>query len=131
VLSACETSVSGDILPDEAVSLPTGLLQAGVAGVIASHWAVPGTVTALLMSHFYRLWRVEALHPREALRRAQMWVRDTPREAQVAQLKDEMANASTREARDSAQSLWRDLVLQPPDESFHAVDWAAFAYVGA
>ena len=131
VLSACETSVSGDILPDEAVSLPTGLLQAGVAGVIASHWAVPGTVTALLMSHFYRLWRVEALHPREALRRAQIWVRDTPREAQVAQLKDEMANASTPEARDSAQSLWRHLVLQPPDESFHAVDWAAFAYVGA
>jgi CHAT domain-containing protein/tetratricopeptide (TPR) repeat protein len=131
VLSACETSVSGDILPDEAVSLPTGLLQAGVAGVIASHWAVPGTVTALLMSHFYRLWRQHALHPREALRRAQMSVRDTPREAQVAQLKDEMANASTPEARDSAQSLWRDLVLQPPDESFHAVDWAAFAYVGA
>jgi CHAT domain-containing protein len=131
ILSARETSVSGDVLPDEAVSLPTGLIQAGVAGVIASHWAVSSMVTALLMSRFYRFWQDDDLHPREALRRAQAWVRDTPRESQLAELRDEMLDSSMIEVRSSAESLWRSLVLEPPQEAFHAVDWAAFAYVGS
>jgi len=36
VLSACETAQPGTELPDEVVALPTGLLQAGVAGIVAS-----------------------------------------------------------------------------------------------
>jgi CHAT domain-containing protein len=36
ILSVCETGLPGTQLPDEVVSLPTGLLQAGVAGVVAS-----------------------------------------------------------------------------------------------
>jgi hypothetical protein len=40
-LSACETSRPGTALPDEVVFLPTGLLQAGVASVVASLWVVP------------------------------------------------------------------------------------------
>jgi hypothetical protein len=42
-----------------------------------------------------------------------------------------MANAPTPERRDSSQSLWRILVLEPSHEMLHAVEWAAFAYVGA
>ena len=57
VLSACETALPGTGLPDEVVALPTGLLQAGVAGVIASQWAVPDLGTAILMAEFYRRWR--------------------------------------------------------------------------
>src|SRR5713101_6090956 len=34
VLSACESGIPGTELPDEIVSLPTGLVQAGVAGVV-------------------------------------------------------------------------------------------------
>ena len=41
VLSACETALPGTELPDEVVALPTGLLQAGVAGIVASQWSVP------------------------------------------------------------------------------------------
>src|SRR6185503_8601078 len=48
VLSACETALPGTELPDEVVALPTGLLQAGVAGVVASLWAVPDRSTAML-----------------------------------------------------------------------------------
>jgi hypothetical protein len=48
VLSACETSMPGTELPDEVVSLPTGLLQAGVGGVVASQWAVPRASEAAL-----------------------------------------------------------------------------------
>jgi tetratricopeptide (TPR) repeat protein len=77
VLSACETAVPGMKLPDEVVGLPTGLLQAGAAGVVASLWSVEDVSTAMLMEHFYRAWRENGLEPAEALRRAQRWLRDT------------------------------------------------------
>ena len=50
VLSACETALPGVELPDEVVAFPTGLLQSGVAGVIASQWSVPDRATAMLMA---------------------------------------------------------------------------------
>ena len=56
VLSACETALPGTELPDEVVALPTGLLQAGVAGIVASQWSVPDRATAMLMAEFYRRW---------------------------------------------------------------------------
>ena len=78
VLSACETGMPGADLPDEVVSLPTGLLQAGVAGVVASLWSVSDLSTMLLLSRFYDFWRVEQLLPHQALHRAQLWLRVTP-----------------------------------------------------
>ena len=77
VLSACETGIPGTELPDEIVSLPTGLVQAGVAGVVGSLWAVDDVSTLLLMRHFYDLWRNDGTEPSEALRQAQIRLRDT------------------------------------------------------
>jgi CHAT domain-containing protein len=57
VLSACETGLPGAELPDEVVALPTGLLQAGAAGVVASLWSVIDKRTMLLMVRFYDCWR--------------------------------------------------------------------------
>ena len=53
VLSACETGLVGELVPDEAVGLPTGLLYAGARTVVASSWAVPDESTTLLMEYFY------------------------------------------------------------------------------
>jgi CHAT domain-containing protein len=61
----------GTDLPDEVVALPTGLLQAGVAGIVASQWSVPDRATAMLMAEFYRCWRRDRLAPAAALRAAQ------------------------------------------------------------
>jgi hypothetical protein len=77
VLSACETGLPGAKLPEEAVSLPSGLIQAGVAGVVGSLWAVNEKSTANLMARFYDLWLEEELEPPEALRQAQIWLRDS------------------------------------------------------
>jgi hypothetical protein len=77
VLSACETGLPGAKLPEEAVSLPSGLIQAGVAGVVGSLWAVNEKSTANLMARFYDLWLEEKLEPPEALRQAQIWLRDS------------------------------------------------------
>jgi hypothetical protein len=76
ILSACETGVPGTRLPDEVIGLPTALMEAGVAGVVASFWSVADDSTAQLMAHFHRLWRQEGLAPPEALRRAQRQLRD-------------------------------------------------------
>jgi CHAT domain-containing protein len=80
-LSACETGIPGLELPDEVVGLPAGLLQAGVAGVVASLWSVSDRSTALLMTKFYQLWREgtrASIAP--ALQAAQCWLRDATKE---------------------------------------------------
>lgn len=80
VLSACETGVPGARIPDEVIGLPTGLVEAGVIGVVASLWSVPDATTAQLMGDFYALWRSPELEllarPGEALRCAQLALRD-------------------------------------------------------
>ena len=102
VLSACETAVFGGQLPDEVVSLPTGLLQAGVAGVVGSLWPVSDAATRALMTRFYELWRGDGLEPAEALRHAQRWLRDG-------------------ETTDSVAG---------PHDYWHPEHWAGFTYVG-
>lgn len=131
VLSACETGLPGTDLPDEVVALPTGLLQAGVAGIVASGWSVPDRATAMLMAEFYRRWARDTIPPGQALRAAQQWLRDT----------------TTQDKREH----WRRLAGQPwlPDEvaayfEYSTVGsdpggrdyagihfWGAFAHVGA
>ena len=125
ILSACETAVTGLAAPDEVVGLPTALLQAGVAGVVASLWPVGDRMAALLSAEFYRRWRGEEKDPAAALRAAQIWLRDTG----LAEL----------------HSRYPDLVPAPPRASGAAsrllatasgpyadpANWAAFTFWGA
>jgi CHAT domain-containing protein len=75
-LSACETGVIGTHLPDEVVSLPSAFMKAGFAGVVASLWTVPDLSTSMLMESFYSFWKKEGLTPVQALREAQMQLRE-------------------------------------------------------
>ena len=75
-LSACETGILDYNIADEVINLPTGFLQAGVAGVIGTLWSVAERSTALLVEKFYELWLEEGCDPPEALREAQLWLRD-------------------------------------------------------
>ncbi|MEV1117202.1 CHAT domain-containing protein [Actinosynnema sp. NPDC049800] len=77
ILSACETGLAGTDLPDEFLSLATGLLQTGFAGVVASQWAVPDRATTLLMAKFHACWRSECTEPAAALQVARNWLRDS------------------------------------------------------
>lgn len=81
VFSACQTAIS-DIaqLPDEAVSIGTAALAAGSACAIATLWPVNDGATALLMVRLYKEVIDNALRPPEALRRAQLWLRDLTEE---------------------------------------------------
>jgi len=74
VLSACESAVSDESLPDEVVNLASALVQAGVTGVVGSLWPVDDASTAVLMKQFYQLWRNQLMDPAAALCRAQAWM---------------------------------------------------------
>ncbi|TVQ20809.1 MAG: CHAT domain-containing protein [Leptolyngbya sp. DLM2.Bin15] len=111
ILSACETGMIGIENADEAISLPTGLLQAGVAAVIASLWSVSDRSTMLLLTKFYDLWRKDGLEPGQALRQAQIWLRDSTA-GEIA--------------------AYGGFFTPTPDERpyTHPFHWAAFSYTG-
>ena len=116
ILSACETGLPGLELADEAIGLPTGLLQAGVAGVLASLWSVDDRSTALLIEAFYHFWRTEKLDPPEALRKAQQYLRDSDKDAIAA---------GPRDARKVSDCTSWHLPQYP-----HPFFWAGFSYFG-
>ncbi|MGI5243747.1 CHAT domain-containing protein [Dactylosporangium sp. CA-139066] len=79
VLSACESNLTGTDLPNEVVGLPSALLRAGFAGVIASAWKVDDLATAYLMTAFYDRWCHAGHEPAVALHLAQQWLRTATR----------------------------------------------------
>jgi CHAT domain-containing protein len=118
ILSACETGLSGTETIDEVISLPTGLLQAGVAGIAASLWSVADLSTMMLLTRFYDLWRKDDQEPTLALRQAQQWVRDTTSQQKAKYF--EKTNPD----------LFSFLILCKPDYFSHPFHWAAFTYTG-
>jgi len=131
VLSACETAVAGRSLPDEVVSLPTGILQAGAAGVVASQWALRDTAAAMVVAEFYRLWRHRSLSPAEALRGAQRWVRDTTNGDKAAVYADAWREGDWL-TEPAAAALHAAVVWEEPGERGHAgiAAWGGFAHYG-
>jgi CHAT domain-containing protein len=132
VLSACETALPGTDLPDEVVALPTGLLQAGVAGIVASQWSVPDRATAMLMAEFYRCWRQEHRTPPNALGSAQRWLRDTTNEEKASIITATLDDEAALLPRPVALEFLSRLNLSQPDSHSHAGihNWAGFTYVG-
>ena len=70
---------SGSTVPDEAMSLAGALVGAGATGCVGTLWSVDAEATRLLLTRFYQLWLETGLHPAEALREAQVWLRDLDR----------------------------------------------------
>ena len=132
VLSACETSVPGNALPDEVLALPTGMLQAGVAGVIASLWAVQDVSGSLLMVEFYRRWRWDGHSPAQALRLAQRWLRDTTNAEKTTALRKALAEGAGWLPPKVCAELVDELELREPDDRDEAAihRWAVFGHVG-
>ncbi len=134
VLSACETDQPGTELPDEVISLPTGLLQAGAAGVVATQWRVYSVPITLLLSRFYVGVLLDARPPADALNDAQRWLRDTTNGEKVHDLDRDIARLRERfDGRPQPRrTLQRMLLLRDPDsrDFADATEWAALTYHG-
>jgi CHAT domain len=130
VLSACGSGIVGARLPDESVALPNGLVQAGVAGVIATQWSVSDRDAAMLMAEFYQRWEWGACPVADALRASQQWLRDTTNG-------DKRRTWTTRAA---AGTLPREVAeffadttlgLEPAErEHAHVQSWGSFTHTG-
>ncbi|HXF86237.1 MAG TPA: CHAT domain-containing protein [Anaerolineales bacterium] len=128
VLSACETGVPTLKNPDEVEALPSGLMQAGIPGVVGSLWAVNDLSTALLMAWFYHFWRKEGTPLPQALRRAQCYLRDAFRSDTVrAELEALSRRAGWRMASEQAEDFLNLVTLR---DFAHPYYWAGFTYTG-
>ena len=148
VLSACQTAITdARRLPDEAIGLPAGLLQAGVPGVIGTLWSVDDLSTTLLMTQFYAYHRQGdpatgegPLPPAAALRRAQGWLKTRTADDLVALLAAHRSMAAAAEQRHvtrmsaaEAGAGMRQLGLEDPTSRPFAAPfyWAPFVAIGA
>jgi CHAT domain-containing protein len=140
VLSACQTAITDTrTLPEEAIGLPAGFMQAGVPAVIGTLWSVDDASTALLMARFYELTVLQELRPASALREAQRWLRDLS----TAQLKEYLAQHTSKPGTVSAAKPLISPVLElglsellnrvgPREQPFdNPYFWAPFTFHGA
>jgi CHAT domain-containing protein len=131
VLSACETAQPGTDLPDEVVALPTGLLQAGVAGIVASQWSVPDRATAMLMAEFYRRWQWEKTAPAAALRAAQCWLRDSTTAEKKVHFGAALSGEPGWLPASTGRAFLDWLEFEPDGRAHQDIHrWGAFAHVG-
>jgi CHAT domain-containing protein len=123
VLSACHAGMPGVALPDEVISFPSAMLQAGVAGVVSSQVGVGDASATLLVLRF--LHRVEeGVAPARALAEAQGWLRSATNE----QIHDALPAVHPVPAGRSGRLLAHWQAQRPYTEPYA---WATFSYSGA
>jgi CHAT domain-containing protein len=134
-LSACETGLS-DInrSPEEFIGLPTGFLQLGAAGVLATLWPVNDASAALLVSRFFRYHVADRMPPAEALKSAQLWLRKATVRDLRQYLDDQVA--AGRITRKAAEPVRQELLERANFDPNHCLfehpfHWGGWAYFGA
>ena len=142
VLSACQTGlIDAARLPEESVGLVSAFIEAGAPGVVGSLWPVGDAATALLMARFYAVLFEDGrqvVHPAEALRQAQLWLRDlTVEELRALAEAGEAAVAARtgverRFALAFAAGGLAECIPQGEGRAFgQPLHWAGFRYHGA
>tara|TARA_R110001592_G_scaffold363372_2_gene686285 strand:- start:158997 stop:162929 length:3933 start_codon:yes stop_codon:yes gene_type:complete len=133
VLSACETGLS-EIrrAPDEFIGLPAGFMEGGAPGVVSTLWSINDLSTALLFEEFYRHHIDADQDLANALRRAQLWLRDsTAEELGLGDLWQKVYETSDPTSG-YAYRMMRYYRANPGVTPYAApYYWAAFSFTGA
>lgn len=136
-LSACQTALGRFANGEGHIGFAQSLLVAGADSVLLSLWKVDDTATALLMQRFYqnllgaRPGLVSPLPKQDALREAQLWLRDLSSD-EVKRLGDRLPQLERGTIR--RERLPRDVVKTPDhDEKPYSEPyfWAGFILVGS
>ncbi|MEO1614876.1 MAG: CHAT domain-containing tetratricopeptide repeat protein [Planctomycetota bacterium] len=102
-LSACETGL-GDVAAGEGVyGLTRVLHKSGVRSVVASQWKVSDVATQELMRRFYENLWVKKQSKIEALRSAQLWMLEHPKELQAMGIDDVTKRAKPRDLKQQTE----------------------------
>jgi CHAT domain-containing protein len=127
VLSACESGAVGRTLPDEVISLPNGLIEAGCGSVIGSLWQVDEQTAVLVMLGLYDGIK-RGMSPSAALGEAQRQLRESTNAELLAAVKA----SGGLDHGNAFRALVRELTLAEPEaRAFSsAARSAAFVYVG-
>lgn len=134
VISACQSAIPQiSRLPNEVFATSTALLAAGSACVVASLWPVNDGSTGMLITRFYEEMFEQGLDPPEALRRAQLWLRDLTEEGRQDFLDAHpIIGAEIRRREISSKRRGRVKGAGAPGRPYsHPDDWAPFIAVGA
>lgn len=125
VLSACESQAIDPAQLDEVIGFPSGLMQAGVAGVLASQWKVKDEAAYYLTLWFHDLWRA-GQPPAVALANAQRWLRRATNAELMAAFGADYLPPLDRpvEALSDPRFLAERWYSEPEN-------WAAFSFTGA
>ena len=131
-LAVCESaSYLSAELPSEFFGLPTAFLQSGAASVIGTLWEVTDGPSSLLMFLFYENLIVRQFGAPQALRHAQLSLRDMT----IRELRQQLE--SWRDAghvSKSSHAQWvKDIGDADCDEKpfSYLEDWGAFVHYGA
>ena len=131
-LAVCESaSYSSAELPSELFGLPTAFLQSGAASVVGTLWEVTDGPSSLLMFLFYENLVVRKFRASQALRRAQLSLRDMT----IHELRRllEVWHDEGRVSKPSCAQWIKDM----GDADFkekpfsYLEDWGAFVHYGA
>lgn len=115
--------MANETLLDEVMSFPSAMLQAGVAGVVASHTVVPDQGAMLLVLRFFDRLRL-GIEPACALAEAQVWLSA----ATNGQIRD--AFPAVHPFPDHLPERVREL-WEKRCEFSDPHNWAVFSYFGA
>jgi tetratricopeptide (TPR) repeat protein len=119
VVPAGQSALPGAHLPNELISIPTGLHAAGVSAVLACLWEVDDLSARTIIDKFYSNWRDLQMEPPDALRAAQAWARNVSVKELGSEISTEIANRVS--LRDPGAN---DRPFASP------IHWAGFVYSG-
>jgi CHAT domain-containing protein len=133
-LSACESGLSDAFdFGDAGLSFPAAFLCGGVGSVVSSLWQIEERATTLVMWKFYSHLLKVGGSPSNALRRAQLWLRDATGELLATEARRLLAVDGLR-AEPPGLSVWADRqasptrrMLKPYNDPFY---WGAFYHTG-
>ncbi|PKN93328.1 MAG: hypothetical protein CVU44_10580 [Chloroflexi bacterium HGW-Chloroflexi-6] len=135
VVSSCEVGLVNPSLNNEAISISTAFIEAGVSAVISSMWAVDSLSTFLLLTKFYELCALKNYELRCAFSNAQTWLRCSTTLDIMEFLKQFIPELSNKNLVDTDVSLrhvyWEISRKKNTEIPFSKpYFWAAFYYSG-